>query len=540
MQIKGQLVDIYSRSVYPVSIEIQNGKISSIIAIEEAPDHFILPGFIDAHIHIESSMLIPSQFARLAVNHGTVATVSDPHEIANVLGMDGINFMIEDAQKVPIKFYFGAPSCVPPTQFETSGAEINAEDIKDLLARNEIKYLAEMMNYPGVLYGDKMVSEKLAYARSAGKPIDGHAPGLTGDDAVQYISAGISTDHECFSYDEAKYKLDHGMKILIREGSAAKNYNALIPLFKYRPAQLMFCSDDKHPDDLLEGHINKLVSRAVKDGYDLFDVLQAACINPIDHYNLEVGQLRKNDYADFIIVNNLEDFDVQSTYINGSLVSENGKCLFESTKSKPINKFDCSLKNEEEFQLHISSNRCRVIHALDGEIITKQKYFDVTTESNKVIADIQNDILTIAVVNRYFDAPVSKALIHGFGLKQGAIASCVGHDTHNIIAVGCDEDSLARAVNLIIKNKGGISAVSKEEEFILPLPFAGIMSGDNGVAVGRKYAELDQFSKDILGSNLSAPFMTLSFMALLVIPDLKLSDKGLFSGEKFEFVKLDE
>jgi len=536
MIIKGQLVDLHSRSIYPVSVTISEGKIVSIERIDTAPQHYIIPGFVDAHIHIESSMLIPSQFARLAVMHGTVATVSDPHEIANVLGMPGVNFMIEDAAKTPLKFFFGAPSCVPPTTFETSGAILDADDIKTLLARDDIKYLAEMMNYPGVLYQDEEVMQKLQHAKDAGKPIDGHAPGLLGEQAHQYIDAGISTDHECYTYEEAKHKLDHGMKILIREGSAAKNYLALSPLFDYRPDRLMFCSDDKHPDDLIEGHINLLVRRAISDGYDLYDVLRAACINPIDHYDLGVGQLRVGDAADFVIVEDLKNFNVISTYINGTQVSDSTHCLFSKVTAVPINQFNCTTMQAKDFEIQTNANHARVIHALDGEIITKELITHITTEKGRLLADTKRDILTVTVINRYEDAPPVSALIHGFGLSHGAIASCVGHDTHNIIAVGCDTNSLAKAVNIIIENRGGISAVGNDREIFLPLPFAGIMSGDEGSLVGKQYAELDRFTKDVLGSCLGAPYMTLSFMALLVIPDLKLSDKGLFSGKEFRFV----
>ena len=496
MIIKGQFVDLQSRSIYPASINIVEGIITSIERILNAPDYYIIPGFVDAHIHIESSMLIPSQFARLAVTHGTVATVSDPHEIANVLGMPGVDFMIEDAAKTPLKFFFGAPSCVPPTTFETSGAILDADDIKTLLARDDIKYLAEMMNYPGVLYQDEEVMQKLQHAKDAGKPIDGHAPGLLGEQAHQYIDAGISTDHECYTYEEAKHKLDHGMKILIREGSAAKNYLALSPLFDYRPDRLMFCSDDKHPDDLIEGHINLLVRRAISDGYDLYDVLRAACINPIDHYDLGVGQLRVGDAADFVIVEDLKNFNVISTYINGTQVSDSTHCLFSKVTAVPINQFNCTTKQAKDFEIQTNANHARVIHALDGEIITKELITHITTEKGRLLADTKRDILTITVINRYEDAPPVSALIHGFGLSHGAIASCVGHDTHNIIAVGCDTHSIAKAVNLIIENKGGISAVGNDREMLLPLPFAGIMSGDEGKLVGKEYADLDRFAKD--------------------------------------------
>jgi len=536
--IQGQLIDLFSRQIFPAEVTCEKGSIISIKKLEHAPNHYILPGFVDAHIHIESSMLIPSQFARLAVQHGTVATVSDPHEIANVLGMQGVEYMIDDAAKVPLKFNFGAPSCVPPTTYETSGATIDSDDIKTLLDRDEIKYLAEMMNYPGVLFSDDEVMQKIKHAKDAGKPIDGHAPGLMGEDATKYINARISTDHECYTYEEAKHKLDHGMKILIREGSAAKNYEALAPLFMYRPDMLMFCSDDKHPDDLILGHINLLVKRAVEDGYDLFDVLRAACIHPVEHYGLDSGMLRVGDPADFIVVDDLKDFNVNQTYIDGDLVYNNGEVLFPPVESKAINKFNTLPKAPTDFEINAQSEKARVIHALNGEIITKEIIAKIHNLDGKVIADLKQDILTISVVNRYENVAPANAFIHGFGLRHGAIASCVGHDTHNIIAVGCDTESIARAVNLIIDHKGGISAVNGDQELVLPLPYAGIMSGEDGVSVGKKYSKLDHFAKDILGSKLDAPYMTLSFMALLVIPDLKLSDKGLFSGREFNFVDM--
>lgn len=538
-KISGQLVAIKEQRIFPAEITIENGLISKIVEVEKADSHFILPGFVDAHIHIESSMLVPSEFAKLAVLHGTVGSISDPHEIANVLGKEGIYYMIENGNKVPFKFHFGAPSCVPATNFETAGAVINSDDIKDLLAHPEINYLAEMMNYPGVLFQDPEVLKKIAWAKHYNKPVDGHAPGLRGDDAKKYIGAGISTDHECFTYDEAKEKLDYGMKILIREGSAAKNFEALIDLLPKHFENMMFCSDDKHPDDLIIGHINQICARAVAKGIDIFKVLQAACINPVKHYNMNIGLLKEGDPADFILVENLEHFEVLQTYINGDLVAKNGKSNIESVPFETPNKFNISEKSIKDFEIDATSNTIRVIEALDGELITNEIEAKALIKNNKLVADADNDVLKMVVVNRYKNAPIAKAFIKNIGLKRGAIASSVAHDCHNIVAVGTDDDELCKAVNLLIKNKGGVCAVDGENQKVLPLPVAGIMSDLDGWTAGKLYEEIDAMAKT-LGSELRAPFMTLSFMALLVIPDLKLSDLGLFSGKKFEFVGLEK
>lgn len=498
---------------------------------------FILPGFIDAHIHIESSMLIPSEFARLAVVHGTVATVSDPHEIANVCGLKGVEFMIQNGKTVPFKFNFGAPSCVPATTFETAGAELKSADVEELLRREEVLYLSEMMNFPGVLHGDAEVLKKIAAAKKYEKPVDGHAPGLRGEEAKQYIDAGISTDHECFTAEEALEKLKYGMKILIREGSAAKNFEALIDLLNDYPQQIMFCSDDKHPDSLVEGHINRLCARAVAKGIDVFKVLQAACVNPVGHYKLKVGLLRENDFADFIVVKDLENFDLLQTYVNGQLVAEEGKSLInrQSAMVSGVNNFSCSKKEAGDFVVMAGNNPLPTvaIEALDGQLITNKTPFKPLIDYGNILSDVENDILKIVVVNRYKDAPVAKAFIKNLGLKSGAIASSVAHDSHNIVAVGVDDESICRAVNLIIEKQGGVSCVGAED-LVLPLPVAGLMSAEDGYEVAKQYSAIDQAAKE-LGSTLSAPFMTLSFMALLVIPHLKLSDLGLFDGDSFSF-----
>lgn len=535
-KLSGQVVDIPNRKIFAAEIEVVANKIAVIRKIKNNPDlPFIMPGFIDAHVHVESSMLVPSEFARLAVCHGTVATVSDPHEIANICGMEGINYMIDNGEKVPFKFYFGAPSCVPATPFETAGAEITAVDIKELLEREEVVYLAEMMNWPGTVNRDPGVMEKIEIAQRYGKPIDGHAPGLQGEAAAKYASAGISTDHECFTSEEALGKLKLGMKIAIREGSAAKNFEALIDLIDDHPDKIMFCSDDKHPDNLAISHINALAARAIAKGKDIFSVLQAACLNPIKHYNLHVGMLKVGDPADFIVVSDLEKFEVQQTYIDGRLVAENGRTKIESVSNAVINNFNCEKKEPEDFELHADGKSIRVIEAVDGQLITPEKVYNANIEDNKAITSLSDDILKLTVVNRYENAKPAIAFIKNFGLKRGAIASSVGHDSHNIIAVGVDDASICQAVNLLIACKGGVSAVNGEEEMVLPLPVGGIMSDADGYEVAEKYTAIDQMAKG-LGSTLESPFMTLSFMALLVIPDLKLSDKGLFDGQKFEFV----
>lgn len=538
MQIQGQIVDIQNRRIYAGEITVENGKIISIIEKNHEVQNYIMPGFIDAHIHIESSMLVPSEFAKIAVLHGTVATISDPHEIANVLGTAGVYYMIENGKKVPLKFHFGAPSCVPATTFETAGAVIDSEGIKELMASPDIYYLAEMMNYPGVLFDDEEVLKKIEWAKYFNKPVDGHAPGLRGEAVKKYISAGISTDHECFTYEEAEEKLSLGMKVLIREGSAAKNFEALIDLLPENHENMMFCSDDKHPDDLIVGHINLLCARAVAKGIDVFKVLQAACINPVNHYKMNVGLLQENEAADFILVEDLVNFKVKQTYINGELVAENGESFVKHFPFETPNNFNITSKEISDFEVLGSGSKIRVIEALEGQLITNEIHHKSLIIDGKIVSDTENDILKMAVVNRYQNEKPAIAFIKNFGLKKGAIASSVAHDCHNIVVVGTSDEEICNAVNLIIKNTGGVCAVNGSENKMLPLPVAGIMSDKNGWETRKLYQEIDAMAKE-LGSNLKAPFMTLSFMALLVIPDLKLSDKGLFSGNTFSFVDLE-
>jgi len=544
--VTGNLVDIPNKHIYGATLWIEDGHIKRIEASSEPINTalpYIMPGFIDSHVHIESSMLVPSEFAKLAVLHGTIGTISDLHEIANVCGVAGVEFMIENGKQTPFKFFFGAPSCVPATIFETAGAEVNEKEVDALLSRPEIYYLSEMMNFPGVLHNDPVVMAKIKAAQKYNKPVDGHAPGLRGEAAKKYIDAGISTDHECFTIEEALEKLDYGMHIIIREGSAAKNFEALYSIIDTHTSKVMLCSDDKHPDSLAAGHINTICARAVAKGLDVFNILQTACINPVKHYKLPVGLLNPGDPADFILVKDLLNFEVTSTFINGELVAQNGISNIKSVPTNPINNFDC--KKIEADALTVSENEypnknglIPVIEALDGQLITNKLMLTGSLQNGNWVTDTSNDILKIVVVNRYHPAPIAKAFIKNFGFKNGAIASSVAHDSHNIVAVGVDDASIAAAINLVIEAQGGVSVVNGANETasskVLALPVAGLMSANDGFEVASTYTAIDLEAK-ALGSKLEAPFMTLSFMALLVIPHLKLSDKGLFNGDDFNF-----
>lgn len=535
--ISGNIVDVINKRIYKGTIHVENGTIKTIKEEDVTEDQYLLPGLVDAHVHIESSMLIPSEFARLAVLHGTVATVSDPHEIANVLGKEGIEFMINNGNKVPFKFYFGASSCVPATPFETSGAVLSADDVDQLLQKNNVKYLAEMMNFPGVLSGDEEVTKKLEAARKYGKVIDGHAPGLKGEDVKKYAEAGISTDHESSTLEEANDKLKAGIKIQIREGSAAKNFEALAPLIQSHPDQIMFCSDDKHPDDLVQRHINDLVRRALKMGYDPLTVLRIATYNPIKHYGLEVGMVQEGDPADFIVTDDLNLMKIKQTYINGKKVAENGKTKICSVDEKPLNTFHARKLEKADLKVPAQSETILVQKAFDGELLTDKLKAKAKIENGQVISDTGRDVLKILVMNRYQPSKPAIGFVNGFGLQKGAIASTVAHDSHNIIAVGTNDDDLVKAVNMLVDKKGGVSLVNNDEKMIIPLPVAGLMSENDGFLVAERYEIIDKKTKE-LGTKLTSPYMTLSFMALLVIPSLKISDKGLFDGTRFEFVDM--
>ena len=550
MRISGQIVDVVNSRIFNGTIEIENGKILNIIEESHCPNQcqsqsqsqIILPGFVDSHVHIESSLLVPTEFARLAVAHGSVASVSDPHEIANVFGIDGVRYMIEVGKKSPFKFYFGAPSCVPATCFETSGATLNSNDIEELMSSADIKYLGEMMNYPGVIFNDDEVMKKIESAHRHNKPIDGHAPLLSGDDLKKYCASGISTDHECSSVKEAMEKISLGMKIQIREGSAANNFDNLISIIKDYPDSVMFCTDDAHPHELIKSHINGLIKRAIYLGYNPLDVIKAATLNPVRHYNLEVGLLQKNDPADFVVIDNFNDFNILKTYINGELVAENGKSLLPDVKVDAINNFVAEKVTADDFKVIDEGKDINIIGVINGELLTekiiaKAQSHKVQSYSFYLISDIENDILKIAVINRYEKKKPAVAFIKGFGLKRGALASSVAHDSHNIIVIGCDDESMAKAANMILENKGGFAVCSDDVKKCLPLPVAGIMTNDDAFKVADDYLEIRDLAKS-LGSPLSDPFMTMEFMALLVIPKLKLSDKGLFDCEKFELIPL--
>lgn len=542
--IKGRLVDLDARTTYGAIITVNDA--GYIESIERDPTrdkrgHYIMPGFVDAHVHIESSMLLPVEFAKLAVTHGTVATVSDPHEIANVMGLEGVEYMLENATHTPLSINFGAPSCVPATSFETAGAELGIKEVVALLARDDIKYLSEVMNYPAVLHGDPEMLAKISAAIERGKAVDGHAPGLRGAEAAAYAAAGITTDHECTSAAEARDKLAAGMKILIREGSAAKNYAALHELIDEFPDRIMFCTDDSHPDDLMAGHINLLVNRAIKDGHDLYDVIHIACRNPVEHYGLDIGQLRVGDRADVILVDDLRHMAVMATYIKGQLVAEAGHHHLPDYRPEPINRFNCSLKSPADFAVPPgpAGAKLRVIEVFDGELVTGKQLLSPSLDAaGRPVAAPERDLLKIAVINRYADARPAVGFVTGMKLQRGAIASSVAHDSHNIVVVGVTDEDICRVANAVIAERGGIAAGRDEYLEVLPLPVAGIMSNDSGPRVAARYGALNGFARRKLRCGLNAPFMTLSFLALLVIPELKLSDKGVFEAGSFSLVDL--
>jgi adenine deaminase len=537
--IGGQIVDLVNSRIFSGVVVVENGKIAKIEEQSVGNTRYIMPGFVDAHVHIESSMLVPSEFARLAVCHGTVATVSDPHEIANVLGKEGVRYMIENGKKVPFKFFFGAPSCVPATAFETSGAILDSQDIEELMASPDIYYLSEVMNYPGVINGDPEMLRKISAAQRYGKPIDGHAPAVTGSDLQKYVGAGITTDHECFSLAGALEKISLGMKILIREGSAARNFDALIPLMAAHPDKLMFCSDDKHPDELDDGHIDVLVRRAIELGYDVMDVLKAASLNAVRHYHLPVGLLQEGDDADFIVVDELRRPVARQTYIKGELVAENGIPNFKYFETATPNIFERPFLYDQDLIVPDLGKKIKVIECYNGQLITKCFTTEPKVENGGIVSDVERDILKMVVVNRYQPYTPAVAFIKGFGLKRGALASSVAHDSHNIVSVGATDRDILHAVNLLIEHTGGVTAYCGTEMVAVPLPVAGLMSNEDGYEVAQAYKNADALAKR-LGSTLFAPFMTLAFMALLVIPELKLSDRGLFDVNSFGFTSIYE
>ena len=568
MSFTAFILDVISDTIYPARITIENGIFKEItpITVNERElanidiKGLMIPGFIDSHIHIESSMVSPAQFAKIAVRHGTTAVVTDPHEIANVLGIEGIEAMIENAEQVPFNFYFTAPSCVPATGFETSGAILDSSDIEYLLKKDEIVALGEMMNFPGVINGDEEVHRKLALARKYGKPIDGHAPLVTREDLDKYLEGGISTDHECSNVLEALEKKVKGMKIMVRDGSSAMDMEGLfdidkaIPLIDFSgPMALLFrdifekkiysplfdfiVSDDKHPNDLIKGHLNKSVKKAVDLGIDLLKAINMVTINPAYHYNLNCGAIVPGAQADFVIVDSIYDLNVLETYIGGECVFDGENVLFDVPEIESRNTINASKKTAADFDIHYDGDECEVnvIECFDGDLLTKKTTAKLYVKDGIVQPDIFQDVLKIAVVERYGGNTVANAFIKGFGLKKGAIASSVAHDSHNIIVIGYSSQMMADAVNQVIDDKGGIAVVSEDFADSLPLPIAGLMSNEDAYDVAKKLGILHNMTA-ALGCQVEAPFMTMAFMALLVIPSIKISDKGLFDGDNFEFM----
>lgn len=568
MQFTSYMLDVLTDSVYPARITIEDGIFKEIVPIQVSEETQIdveglmLPGFIDSHIHIESSMMTPAQFAKVAVRHGTTAVVCDPHEIANVHGIDGVEFMIENASTVPFNFYFAAPSCVPATSFETSGAVLDSDDIEYLLQKPEVVALAEMMNFPGVIGADEEVLRKLRIARKYNKPIDGHAPLVSGKELDKYIEQGIVTDHECSNFHEAIEKKQKGMKIMVRDGSSAKNMEALFDFsqrieyyknqdsFGIIPTEVLsrrlhspifdfMVSDDKNPRDLVNGHLNESVKKAVGLGIDLIKAIEMVTINPAAHYGLDGGSIVTGSKADFIIVDNLDELNILKTYISGECVFDGENVLFDVEDVEFVNSMNVDKKSSEDFNVYFNGDECEVnvIQCFDGDLLTKKATAKLKTENGIVQPDISEDVLKIAVVERHGSNNVANAFIKGFGLKKGAIASSVSHDSHNIVAIGYSSEKMAEAVNMVIENMGGIAVVSDDFEDSLSLPIAGLMSNQDGIVTAKKLRTLQKMAF-AMGCRLTAPFMTMAFMSLLVIPSIKLSDKGLFDGDRFEFMDI--
>jgi adenine deaminase len=534
----GNMVDLFNEEIYGAEITVKDGKIISIQRKETENSSFILPGLIDSHIHIESSMLTPQQFGRVALSHGTVATVSDPHEIANVLGIEGVKYMIENAAGSDLRFFFGAPSCVPATEFESSGAQLSPGEIEILFKESNLTFLSEMMNYPGVILGDKEILSKIQIAKEYNKRIDGHAPGLRGNDLQIYIDAGIETDHECSTLSEATEKINRGMIIQIREGSAAKNFEALWTLIDKYPGKVMLCSDDLHPDDLMEGHINRLLKQASEKKINLYNLLRTVTVNPVLHYGLGMGLLRVGDNADFIMVDDLKSFSVSKTYISGINVYDRSMGLREMPGQKIINKFNAKEISNDSLIIPNRGKKVKVISVKDRELITTS-FIALLKGNPDLSSDIKQDILKLVVLNRYESEPPGLAFIHNFNLKKGAMASSIAHDSHNIIATGVENSEIAECINWIISNRGGVAIHDGTQVIGLPLPIGGIISAEKAEYVAEKYKEINKIAHH-LGCRLRSPFMTLSFMALLVIPELKLSNRGLFDGKNFRFTSLYE
>jgi len=553
--LHGSLVNVYSGNISESYIGVKDGRIiyvggKPIRATKnlDVGSKFILPAYIDGHVHIESSLVTPSQFALAAIPRGTCCVVADPHEIANVCGVEGIKYMIEDSARTPLKIYFMIPSCVPATNLETSGAKIGLKEIEELKGLKQILGLGEVMNFPGVIKGEEEVMAKIRACE--GMVIDGHAPGLRGEELCAYIAAGVMSDHESVTAEEAMEKISLGMWVMIREGSTAKNLSELAAIVsKGCPERVMLVTDDQHADDLLaEGHLDHVLRRAVEEGIDPVDAVRMVTVKPAEYFGLRrLGGVSPGKCADMVIVDDLKEFKAEMVFIDGRIVAKEGKYLGSVGRS--------IVKKEVEKTVHIGELlpadlkvihrgpegkvETRVIEVVPDQIITNEMLCELPVENGEVLPDLEKDIVKICVVERHRETGrIGKGFVKGFGLKEGALASTVAHDSHNIIAMGVSDDEICRAVNRLREINGGLVAVNGNEvKSELPLPIAGLMS-DRGVEfVAERMDELNKSASD-LGCHLRSPFMALSFLALPVIPKLKITDLGLVDVEQMKVVDL--
>ncbi|HSR31150.1 MAG TPA: adenine deaminase, partial [Anaerolineae bacterium] len=542
-----RLLNVFSGEIHPADIAIHDGQVVGLgeyqaRQVVDLEQRFVAPGFIDAHVHLESLMVQPSEFALAVLPHGTTAVVCDPHEIANVLGLDGVRYMLDASEGLPLSVYIMAPSCVPATHMESAGARLTADDIEKLWAYERVLGLAEMMNYPGLLFRVPAVLDKI---RSAGdRPIDGHAPGLSGLDLNAYVAAGVRSDHECTDLEEAREKLRRGMHILIREGTTERNLHALLPLVTPQNARMChFCSDDRHPDTLLrEGHIDGIVRRAIALGLDPITAFQMATINTAKYFGLRnIGAVAPGYRADLLVLDNLEAVQLAQVYASGQLVADGGQALFSTSgmldvPTQPSVHVDLNALN---LDIAAGEGSARVIGTIPDQVVTEDLRLIPTIENGRVVSDPGRDLLKIAVIERHHGTGnVGLGLVKGIGLKQGAIASSVAHDSHNLVVVGASDEGMRVAVAAIAEMGGGLVVVEGGQvRAACPLPIAGLIS-DHSVEEVRDQVEALTEAAHALGCTLPDPFMTLSFLALPVIPSLKLTDKGLVDVSKFDLVPL--
>lgn len=543
------LINVVSGEIYPTDIAIAD---QLIVGLDHHYDArttldlnglYAAPGFIDGHVHIESSMVTVPQFARAVVPLGTTSVISDPHEIANVLGYEGIRFMMESAKYNPLNVFFMLPSCVPSTRLETAGSQLRAFDIFPFLREKWVVGLGEMMNFPGVINGDEEVLDKIKVASE--KRVDGHAPGVGGKHLNAYIAAGIASDHESTTPEEALEKLRRGMYIMIREGTGTKNLRDLLKMVTPENSRrCIFCTDDRHPHDILEeGHINFMIKTAIAHGIDPMSAIRMATLNPAEYFNLrKLGFLAPGNYADLVLLDNLSECRIRMVFKNGQLVAEDGQMKYESS-FKPDVKIRGSVNIKwlegDEFVIPAMGKRCRVIGLIKDQIVTEELIIEPKIEDGRVVSDPARDILRCYVVERHHGSGnIGKGLVKGFGLKKGAMASSISHDSHNIVAVGVNDEDIFRAVIQINKMGGGLAVTCDGKvQAALELPIAGLMSSEPLEDVNRKLQQLNLQTR-ALGCNLADPFMAISFLALPVIPKLKITDLGLVDVDQFDFVSL--